>query len=472
MLGTNATQPNLDATEKGNEPARAPVPIIDRPIPLWRLVIVLALPVWGQKFLELAVQLSDRLLAGRFLEEGAQASQAAQTTAGYIYWFLNSFSVLVSVGGTALVARFIGAGDTRSARHATNQALVLAFLFGLVGGILGVVFSADFVELLGLAGRPAELTTNYLRPIFSALPFQMIELVGVACLIGAGDTAGGMFVLSGVAIVNLPLAWSLFLVWGFVGIAAGTAMSHVLGCIAVLVLLSRGRAGLYLRWADCRPDRPMMWRILRVSVPAGVDSLSVMLGQLCFLRIVNALGETASAAHGIALQWEALGYQTGSAFGIAAMALVGQNLGAGRPEQATRSGWTAFALGGGAMCVMGLIFFTLAEPMFRLFCPRPEQQGIVELGVPVLRLIAYAMPAVASWSILAPALRGAGDTRVPVWFGWFGFLCIRIPLAYYLTVYASWGLLGAWWAMIADLVVRGTAFVIRFYGGKWQLMRV
>src|SRR5262249_8256561 len=195
-------------------------------------------------------------------------------------------------------------------------------------------------------------------------------------------------------------------------------------------------------------------------------------GQLWFLRIVNQLGEIASAAHGIALQWEALGYQTGSAFGVAAMALVGQNLGAGRPREAARSGWTALALGGGALCVMGLIFYSLAGEMFRLFCPRPEQGEIVELGVPVLRLIAFAMPLVASWSILAPALRGAGDTRVPVWFGWFGFLCIRIPLAYYLTGPAGWGLIGAWWAMIADLLVRGTAFVIRFQSGSWQRIRV
>jgi Na+-driven multidrug efflux pump len=207
-------------------------------------------------------------------------------------------------------------------------------------------------------------------------------------------------------------------------------------------------------------------------VPAGIDSLSVMAGQLWFLRIVNALGETASAGHGIALIWEALGYQTGAAFGVAAMTLVGQNLGADRPQQAVRSGWTAFAVGGGAMCLMGVVFYLLAGSMFRLFCPAPEQQGIIQLGVPVLRLIAFAMPAVASWSILAPALRGAGDTRVPVLFGWFGFLGIRIPLAYYLTGPAGWGLIGAWWAMIADLIARGVAFVVRFYGGKWQQIRV
>ena len=82
---------------------------------------------------------------------------------------------------------------------------------------------------------------------------------------------------------------------------------------------------------------------------------------------------------------------------------------------------------------MGTIFFTLAPQMFALFNPKPEQQPIIEAGVPVLRLIAFAMPALASAMIFANALRGAGDTRVPVIFTWIGMFGVRIPLAYLLT---------------------------------------
>src|SRR4029077_13563982 len=90
-------------------------------------------------------------------------------------------------------------------------------------------------------------------------------------------------------------------------------------------------------------------------------------------------------------------------------------------------------MGCGIMCVMGVIFFVLAPQMFSIFCPNPEQREIVEAGVPVLRLVAFAMPAVASCMIFTFALRGAGDTRVPVIFTWIGFLGVRIPLAYLLT---------------------------------------
>jgi Na+-driven multidrug efflux pump len=211
-----------------------------------------------------------------------------------------------------------------------------------------------------------------------------------------------------------------------------------------------------------------MKRLLRVSVPAGADSLSVVAGQMWFLHIVNGLGSTAAAAHGIALAWEALGYLSGHAFGTAAMTLVGQNLGARRPHEAERSGWRAFALGCGVMTAMGAIFFTFAPWLFAPFCP-PGQEIIIETGVPVLRLVAFAMPALASTMIFTAALRGAGDTRVPVVFTWVGFLLVRIPLAYLLTSESvGLGLLGAWLAMAADLFVRGAFFWWRFAGGRWK----
>jgi Na+-driven multidrug efflux pump len=212
--------------------------------------------------------------------------------------------------------------------------------------------------------------------------------------------------------------------------------------------------------------------MLRISLPAGVDSVSLGICQLFFLRIVNQIGDIQSAAHGIALRWEGLGYLTGHAFSVAAMTLVGQNLGARRSGMAARSGWTALALGGLAMCFMGAVFALLAEPMFLLFCPRPEQAPIVGEGVPALRLIALAMPSAACCFILTGCLRGAGDTRVPILFTWLGFLGVRLPLALLFTQVLGLGLIWAWVAMSADLTVRGAAFLIRFYRGGWKRIEV
>jgi putative MATE family efflux protein len=471
----------------------APAPLLDPARPTWQRVLALAWPVLLQQLSLMAVGLYDQYLAGN--NEPADPSlhvpyQAAQTTANYLAWFISSCSALVSVGATALVARFTGAGDRRGAVHTTNQAVLLAAVVGVAAAVVGLAFVGDVVRWMHMSGPAAEMAVGFLVPVLALVVFQMVEQAGLACLVGAGDTRPMLWVLGGVALVNMPLANFCFHGlgpipgFGFPGIAIGTALSHVLGCVAVLILLARGRAGLKLRARDLVPDAPLIRRLLRVSIPAAADTLSVCVCQLWFLAMVNRVGDVAAAAHGIAIRWEALGYLSGYAFATAAAALVGQRLGAGRPDEAARGGWTAFGMGAAVMVVMGAVFYVLAPAMFRLFCPRPNQQPVIEAGVPVLRLVAFAMPAVACIIVFTGALRGAGATRLPMLLSWIGFLVIRLPLAYYLMFPATdfgplgtvnglgMGLYGAWLAMFADLIIRGALFLLWFAGGRWKRARV
>lgn len=441
---------------------------------LARQVLSLAWPVLALQALVILVELSDRFLIGNLPDQEADATRsmlAAQGTAHYVAWFIGSYTVFVTVGATALVARCIGARNWRTALHATHQSLLLAVGVGAVGTVVGLALLRPFVQLIGLTGPSADYATAYLQPMFALLTFRVVEVAGVACLVGAGDTRTGLVVQGGIAVINIALAWTLSRTFGlgFVGVALGTGLSYALGAVAVLAVLAHGRAGLWIRPQFFRPRWSLQERLLRVSIPAAVDSLSVVAGQMWFLHIVNKLGDTAASAHGIAIGWEALGYLSGHAFGVAGMSLVGRALGAGRTYLAARAGWTAFALGSTVMCIMGATFYTFAPQMFWLFCQQPEQRVVIDTGVPVLRLIAFAMPAIASTIIFTSALRGAGDTRVPVLFTWFGFLAVRIPLAYLLTSGPiDMGLYGAWIAMVTDVAVRGAFLAWRFAGGRWK----
>lgn len=440
---------------------------------MWRNVLLLALPALAHQYLIFFIQQYDQFLARTF----SPAHQAALTTANYLYWLVSSYSVVVSAGATAVVGRFVGGKDWRMADRATGQSVLLAAGFGLLGVTAGFLWVDDLAAAMKLSPAAAGIAAAYMRPLFAAMVLQLIETGGIACLVGAGDTRTGLYVLAGVVAVNVPAAAALAFGFGpvpelgFVGIAWGTAISHAAGGVAVLVLLARGRSGLKLRPADLVPDRGLLVRLLRVSVPAAVDSLSVTACQFWFLSLVNRLGDEPAAAHGIAIRWEGLGYLAGGAFGTAAISLVSRSLGAGRPDLAAKSARTALALGGGVMTVMAAVFFLLARPMCELYSP--HNPGVIALGTGALRLIAFAMPALASVIILTQALRGAGDTRVPVLFSWFGFLGVRIPLAYLLTdPSVGLGLLGAWLAMFADIWVRGVLFVARFAGGRWARIKV
>ncbi len=464
------------------EPTLAPA---NRPDPsLAGRVLRLAWPALLQQYTFFLIQQYDQFLARNFSEE----HQAALTTANYLYWFTSSYSVIVSAGATALVGRCFGAKDFTLANRATGQALVLAVVFGALATAAAFVGLTTLMAVIELQNDSPRIAAEYLYPLAAILILQMLETAGIACLVGAGDTKTGLAVLVGVALVNVPVAWALSggagpaLDFGFTGIAMGTAAAHSLGGLTILALLLRGRSGLKLNFALLRPDPEILRRLLRVSIPAAVDSLSIACCQLWFLSIVNHLGTVPAAAHGIALRWEALGYLAGAAFGAAASTTVSQSLGQQRPSLASHYGWCAFALGGGLMTAMGLIFYWLAGPMCELYSPGKPQ--VTELAVMALRTIAFAMPAVAAWIIFTAALRAAGDTRVLAVFSWVGFLGVRIPLALWLSRDSvdlgilgtvpglGWGLLGAWLAMVSDLYFRGALFVWRWSSGRWQSARV
>jgi putative MATE family efflux protein len=457
--------------------------------PTWQRVLYLAWPVLVQQLLLMAVGLYDQYLAGNNLPADPSlhvSYQAAQTTANYLAWFIASCSAIVSVGSTALVARFTGAGDKGHAVHAANQSILLAIILGVAATIVGLLSVGEVVRLMRMSGPAADMTVKFLTPVLALVTLLIVESAGLACLVGAGDTHPTLWVLGGVALINIPLARLCFHGFGpipgfgFQGIALGTALSHSVGGAAVLVFLARGRAGLTLRFAEMIPDFALIRRLLRVSIPAVIDIFSVGVCQLWFLSMVNRLGVVATAAHGIAIRWESLGYLSGQAFATAAAALVGQNLGARRPDEAARCGWIAWGIGLGAMTAMGAIFYALAPQMFELFCPDANQRDVIAAGVPILRLVAFAMPALACIIIFTGALRGAGDTRLPMLLSLIGFLAIRIPLAYLLMDEVDFGVLGvgrgplygAWLAMFADLLIRGTLFLIRFATGGWKKTRV
>ena len=192
-------------------PSDRPPDLVSGARPPWRLVFRLAWPVLVQQFLILSVGVYDQFLAGNNAPADPNLHigyQAAQTTANYIAWFISSCAALVSVGATALVARFVGAGDSTSAIRTTNQSILLAIVIGLTATPLLLAILPWGVEAMGLHGDTADSAARFLRPILTLITCQLVTQAGIACLIGAGDTRTGPVVLSGVAILNIPLAWA------------------------------------------------------------------------------------------------------------------------------------------------------------------------------------------------------------------------------------------------------------------------
>jgi len=448
----------------------------------------LALPVLVEQFLGVLVGLVDTWLAGNFL--AGEAPLAAIGLMSYVLWLLPSLFAAIAIGATAMTARCVGAGQAGLAVRVTGQALVLGLALAAAATALAVVAGEPFVAVMQLRGDAAELALRYLRILTPVIPAVMVEQVGIACLRGAGDTFSGFVTMVVVNLVNVVLSTCLVLGWGpfpelgWEGLAIGTASGHAVGAVLVLGLLIRGRAGLTLRWRRLRPNPDLMRRLLRIGVPGGIDVLAILLCHLWFVGIINSLGTVDAAAHSLGVRIESLAYLPGSAFQVAAATLVGQFLGAGDRRRAVRAALLACLGAGSVMVAAGGVMFFGAAWLTELFAP---QQGAEVAGttVPLLRLVALAMPALALTMVLSGALRGAGDTRWPLLFTFLGFLGVRIPAAYLLAWPSvplpglwyelpgmGWGVLGAWYAMVADVFVRAGLVVWRFRHGGWQRIRV
>lgn len=461
-----------------DQPAEQPPPVLDsvRGRTILGQVAWLSGPVLVEQSLAYLIGLSDTILTARYL---SVEHLAAVTTAAYVVWFVGGLLMVICAGATALVARFIGARQPADARAVANQAMLMAVALGTLIALVGVSGADAIVRLLNLRGDAAAQGASYLRIVLATSPFISARAIGIACLRGSGDTRTGMRVMCVENVVNVLLSWLLvtgtgpFPAIGLPGIALGTAAAEMTGGLLVIGALVRGRGPLRLG-REAFPPRPA-WisRILRISLPAAAESLTNVVCQLWFLGLINRLGSQATAAHGVALRCEALAFLSLMAFAVAGGTLAGQYLGAGQPALASRSARAAWGCGVGLACVLGVVLSFAAGPMVRLFL-RDSEPEVAFQGIRVLKLVAFALPALSTIQVLSGVLRGVGDTRWPWAVVLAGYLLVRLPLTYQLTSPGPFdlGLYGAWVAMFADLHTRALLLTARFLHGGWKRVRV
>ena len=187
----------------------------------------LALPVLAEQMLFAMVMLTDVWLTGRFLKEAPQL--AAIGLIAYLLWFLNSLFDFVTIGTTALTARFTGGGKTTEARLVTNQAILIGIVLAAIVTAMGFLVAKPAVFLLGLEDEAAAYAVRYLGFILPVVPAIMVQRVGIAALRGAGDMVTAFWVMSVVNLVNIfvscvgVLGFGPFPALGWDGLALGTA---------------------------------------------------------------------------------------------------------------------------------------------------------------------------------------------------------------------------------------------------------
>jgi putative MATE family efflux protein len=440
-----------------------------------RQVFILALPMLGEQLVNFCVGFVDTFLAGQV---GKEATGAVGTGA-YLSWFVTLGFSLVGTGAAALVARGFGARDLRTANRATNQSFVLALALGAVMSAF-VYFAAPLLAaFLTQTTAAREMMTTYMRIDAFGFTLYSTVLICGGVIRAAGDTRTPMVIMITVSIINAIVSAALVYGWlgpklGVTGIALGSVIARSLGGLMLAAVLLRGLRGLRLHAAWLRPDPEIIRRILRIGLPAAGEATLMCIAQLGFIKVVlhTATGDTATvnyAAHMIGVRMTAITYLPATAWMIAAATLVGQYLGAGRPDRSARAAHVAALQGAVLTTFVGITFFLLADVIYAIMS---QDAAVRAVGAPAFRLGAFIHPFLCAGIIYNGALRGAGDTRWPMVFSLIGGILIRIPLAYLGGVILTGGLIGAWCGMWADNVVKFFLGLARILHGGWKRVRV
>ena len=417
---------------------------------------------------------TDRLMLGW---AGAEALGSMQLS-GPVIWSVHSVFGVFSVGLLAVVGRATGAGHGDAAQRACTATLLFSCAVGLLVSVVGVAGAG--VLSRAMAGGAADMegirlaSEAYMAIVFAATVPVFVAVAGTAALQASGDTRTPMRIGIATGVVNLGVSAALVFgvgplpSLGVRGAALGSAAAFTCQAALVLWALSyRGQVGRTpTELAELmRPLRP----VLRISGPAFGERCIFHLGFLVFASLVGRLGADATTANQSLVAIESLGFITSQGFGVAAGALVAQKLGAGRPEDAAATGWTAVACGAACLGAVSLLFWLLPEVLVGAFTDDPK---IVALGVRCLRVAALAQPLMAVADVLAYSLRGAGDTKSPLVVALAGPVLVRLSACWFLALHLDLGLLGIWIGTTLDWFVRAVCLAVVFARGRWRNVRL
>lgn len=423
------------------------------------------------------MQYIDASMVGSLGAEPAASIGLMSTTT----WLLGGLCSAAAMGFSVQVAHHIGAKDYAAARAVLRQSMITVFSFALLLSVVGFAISGHLPVWLGGNEHITADATAYFKIYSLSLPAFQLCLLGSSML----RCCGNMKVpsLLNVMMCLLDVLFNYLFIFptrivyvleipfyvpgagmGVAGAALGTALAILITSVLMLYFSCFKTKELNLSLDSGRflPTVSILRRALHIGAPIGGEHIVICGAQIMSTMIVAPLGTIAIAANAFAITAESLCYMPGFGIADAATTLVGQCVGAGRKSLAKRFANITVFSGIAVMTFMGIIMFVCAPVMIGIMTPDCD---IVNLGVRVLRIEAFAEPMFAASIVAYGAFVGTGDTLVPSIMNFVSIWAVRLTLAALLAPH--YGLVGVWIAMCIELCFRGIIFLIRLYSGKW-----
>jgi len=446
-----------------------------------RTVWALAWPAVALNSLQVVNTLLDRFFVGH-LHEAALTALGGATS---VMFLMFSLAMALATGATAIVARAFGAGNDSEFREASRQAFGMAWMGGILIGVITIALSPLLSHLM-LDAKNHEAIGHMSRFLVAyglGLPPIFVIQTLAGSLRGIGDTKSPM-VISGIQILlhitlNCVLIFPPRMLFGVMipganmGIVgAATALSTSAWVSATIYVIYSGRTPLGQASLLRLPNPDWIRRILRVAIPAATMAVLRVLSLSTFTFLLNYVpnGSTAIAALPVAFGVESVMFMPSFGLAVAASALVGQSLGMKDTHRAERLAWVASHYGAFVtLCLSLPIFYFAPQICATILADKPN---LIAETATLLRWLASTEVLFAYAMVIVGAMQGAGDTVRPLWISITALWGLRVPLAYILAIVVGLGARGAWISMSLTQGVQGVLCLIAFRQGKWKTKKV
>src|SRR5215471_2328961 len=436
-----------------------------------RAILLLAIPMVLEMALESLFAVVDVMWVGRL---GADAIATVGLTESMLSLVM-AIGFGLSLSTTAMVARRIGEKDPQGAAVAGVQAIVIGLAFSAAVGLPCLFYAPNLLRLMGASPQIVATGSGYARIALGGGGVIMMLFLNNAIFRGAGDAAIAMRLLWVSNIINLILdpclifGWGPFPKLGVTGAALATFTGRSIGVMYQFYRLLKGTDRIRVLVRQIRVQFDVLWRLMRVSFTGILQFAIAHTSWIGLVRIVSTFGAAALAGYTIAIRVVIFVILPSWGLSNAAATLVGQNLGAQKPDRAEKAVWRTGLYNMIFLGAVGVLFILFAEPIVAMFISDPE---VVRLGAACLRIVSYGNLGYAYFMVMMQAFNGAGDTITPTIVNFFGFWLFEIPVAYWLAIRMNMRSNGVFFSIAIAESAMAAASGILFKRGGWKKQKI
>ena len=388
---------------------------------IWIHLILFALPLLIGNLFQQLYNTVDSIVVGNFVSKTALA--AVGSTDNIINTIIGFFSGLAT-GAGVVISHSFGSGDKKALHRAVHTTITLTFVLSIFFTIAGLLLAPLFLKLMATPEDVLPEASAYLRIYFAGVSGLMIYNMGSGILRAVGDSRRPLYILIVCAVTNivLDLAFVVYLGAGVEGVAYATIISQWISAILVLVILTKEQSDYRLVWKDLRIDKRTTLSILRIGFPAGLQMAITSFSNVFVQSYINQFGSSCMAGWTTYGKLDKFCLLPIQSLGLSITTFVGQNLGARKMERARKGTAYAVILSIGAALILMMPVMAAAPMLATLFTNDPE---VIAYGVRFIRLMMPFYVAISFNQILGNALRGAGNSVVPMILMMSSFIVFR-----------------------------------------------